>query len=83
MCQMINGRGELTDGRIGDVVAAAFEDLFRGAVLPALARTGAQRYEPLRLFVVSSAALVCGPCLPSPPALRVVLMWAGGRRSSR
>jgi len=50
---MINAQGELTDGRLGDVVAAAFEDLFRGAVLPALARSGAaQRYEPLRLFVV-------------------------------
>ena len=50
--QVINARGELTDSPLGEVVAAGLEELFRGAVVPALARTGAHRFEPLRLFVV-------------------------------
>jgi len=47
---IVNGRGELTDSTLADVVAAALEDLCRGAIVPA--QGTAHKLEPLRLFVI-------------------------------
>ena len=49
---IVNAQGELTDSTLTDVVAASFEQLFKGAVVPAFGAGAPHRFEPLRVFML-------------------------------